>query len=547
MAVFKRFSPNLASAFWVVLMIVTWLAFAPTQAGGMASYIIVVGNSMEPGFHIGDLVITHKETNYQIGEAVVYRNLELGNFVFHRIISEDMGRFTLQGDNNSWIDTYQPSREEIIGRLWLHIPKGGVYVQKMRAPLAMAMAAGALGGFLAIGMIRGKSRGNKHMANPSIQGQFASFRQKMQNWFTPTNKSESGQLSDTFQGNMLEGSFFALGVLALISLIFGIISFSRPASRIVKEDFPFEHVGFFSYSASGPQDVYDSSAIKSGDPIFPRLTCSIDVNFQYTFIAQNIGALKGTHQLTATIVEPVSGWQRSVPLQNETAFSGNAFGSSAKLNLCQMEKLAQSMEEGTDFHPGSYILTISPNIKLTGDISGRLLDSSFNPSLTFNYDRVHFYLAHGEEQENPLNPTETGALSEERQEVNTVLLFGTEFAVPALRWFAVIGLVGSLAGGAFLGMRLQHLSRNDQDKYIRMKYGSMVIDAHTVDTVNLSGLVDVTTVDDLAKLAEKFNTMILHTENSDSHTYYVRGDGIVYRFVIPAETGSTIPAKEAMI
>ena len=527
------------------MMIVTWLALAPTQAGGMASYIIVIGNSMEPGFHIGDMVIAHKEANYQVGDAVVYRNMELKNYVFHRVISNEMGKFTLQGDNNSWTDTYQPSREEIIGKLWLRIPKGGNYIQKMRNPFIIALVAGALAGFLAVGLFRGKSRGNKRMTQKSIKEQFASVKQKIQNWLIVSSKPGPRQPSNPVQGNFLEGWFFALGALALASLILGIIAFSRPASRIVKDDIHFEHVGFFSYSAPAPLGVYDLNAIKSGDPIFPKLTCTVDVNFQYTFIAQDGENIAGTHQLTATISEPVSGWQRSVPLQDETAFRGNAFGTSVKLNLCQLEKLTQSMEEGTEFHPGSYILTVSPNIKVTGDVLGRALDDSFDPRFTFNYDRIHFYLSHGEELGSSLNPTETGTISEERQIANTILLFGVELAVPALRWFAMIGLVGSLVGVAYIGMKLQNLSQSDQSRYIRMRYDSMLVDVQHADSINLSNMVGVTSIEDLAKLAEKFNTMILHAESGSSHAYYVRGEGTTYRFVLSVETGSTIPEREA--
>ena len=545
MAVFKRFSPNFISTFWVVTMIFTWLAFAPTQAGGMASYIIVIGNSMEPGFHIDDLVIAHKEADYQVGDAVVYRNKELNNFVFHRIISDEMGRFTLQGDNNSWTDTYQPSREDVIGKLWLHVPKGGVYIQKMRNPFIMALVAGALGGFLVIGLFRGKSRGSKRMAQKSVQEQFASVKQKIQTRFASAGRPGPGQPSNPVQGSFLEGSFFALGALALVSLILGIISFSRPASRIVKDNVQFEHVGFFSYSAPAPQGVYDSNTIKSGDPIFPKLTCTIDISFQYTFIAQGSENIAGSHQLTATISEPVSGWQRSIPLQDETTFSGNAFGTSAKLNLCQMEKLTQSMEEGTDFHPGSYILTVSPNIKATGDVLGRALEDSFDPNLTFNYDRIHFYLFHGEEQGNSLNPTEAGIISEERRIANTIILFGVELAIPALRWFALIGLVGSLAGIMLIGMKLQNLSKSDRSKFIRMRYDSMLIDIQNADNIHSSNLVDVTSIEDLAKLAEKLSAMILHAESGNSHAYYVQGEGTAYRFVLPGETGSTVLEKEA--
>ncbi|MFT3892696.1 MAG: signal peptidase I [Anaerolineales bacterium] len=547
MIVLKRFSHIFASAFWIIAMILIWLLFAPTQAGGLASYIIVIGNSMEPRFHIGDLVIAHEETNYQVGDAVVYRNQELNNFVFHRIIGDERGKFTLQGDNNSWTDTYQPAREEIIGKLWIRIPRGGVYMQKLRNPLVMALVAGALAGFLVIGQLRGKVRGKKRMGKKSFQNQFSALKQKAQNWFIPSDKPENGGASNSSAGNMLEIWFFILGTLALISLIIGIISFSRPASRVVNDEIQFENIGFFSYSSPAPQGVYDSNTIKSGDPIFPKLTCSVDVNFQYTFIGQEAQNITGTYQLTATISETISGWRRIVPLQEETTFNGNAFGTSAKLNLCQIETLLQSMETGTDFRPGSYILTVSPNIKVIGDLSGHALDSTFAPQLTFAYDRVHFYLVQTDEQRNPLNPIMIGTISNSHSVPNTILLFGVELAIPLLRWFAVIGLVGALAGVTFLGVKLQELSKKDQSQFIRMRYNAMLVDIHQTMVVNKADIVDVTSIEDLAKLAEKFSGMILHAENSDSHAYYVRDGATTYRFVLPIETGSIIPENEAYI
>ena len=543
MSLSKRFSLNLLSAFWLVLMVVIWLAFAPRQAGGAASYVIVVGNSMEPGFHIGDLVVTHAQAAYQVGDAVVYRNRELDNFVFHRIIAEQADTFTLKGDNNSWIDTYQPARAEVLGKLWLHIPRGGTHIQKLRNPFVAAGAAGALAGFFALGLFREKPGGKKRMANKSFSDQFASVGQKIRNWFTAPGKS--GKTPQPVQGSFFEGSFLVLGALALASLIVGIIAFSRPASRFVRDDLPFEHVGFFSYTSPAPQGVYDSNVIQSGDPIFPRLTCAVDVSFQYTFIAQGAGTIAGSHQMTATISEPVSGWRRSVPLEEVVAFSGSAFGATAKLNLCQIEKLTQSMEEDTDFHPGSYVLIVSPNVQVTGDVSGRALESAFNPSLSFYYDRAHFYLLRMDAEENPLNPTASGAVGGQRQAANTVLLFGAELAVPALRWFAVIGLAGSLAGLFLLGARVQEMSQRDQNAYIRMRYESLLVDVRDAGAAETAPVVDVASVEDLAKLAEKFNAMILHTEFNGSHVYTVRAEGAAYRFVVPVETGPIIPGKEA--
>lgn len=545
MTIYKRFSPNLLSGFWIVMMIAMWLAFAPVQAGGMASYIIVIGNSMEPNFHIGDLVIVHEEAQYQVGDAVVYKNRELENFVFHRIISQSMGRFTLKGDNNTWTDTYQPAREELLGKLWLHIPKGGSAIQKMRSPFAMALIAGVLGGVLAASILKGKPKGRKNMNRNSVREWFALVKQKAGNRLANAKSFET-QKTESNQRNLLEASFFVLGLVVFASLILAIVSFSRPATRTAQDDVRYEHLGFFSYSASAPQGVYDSNYIKSGDPIFPRLTCSVDMTFRYTLVAVEVNQLAGTYQLTATISEQASGWQRIVSLQEKASFTGNAFDAHATLDLCRMEALTQSMEQGTDFRPGTYILTITPNISMDGNVSGRTLQTTYNPKLAFVYDRVHFYLVQDDKGGNFLNVNESGILSQKRTEANTIHLPGTELAIPRLRWISVIGLISSLGGLVVLGMQLQNLSRSDQVKFARVRYDSIMVDVQNANSVNASNVIDVGSIDDLAKLAERFNAMILHAKERDAHAYYVQGEGITYRFVMnPHQTDPAVPAKDA--
>lgn len=523
------------------MMIAVWIAFAPTQVGGMASYIIVIGQSMEPKFHKGDLVIVHKEPRYEVGDVIVYQNKILKSFVFHRIISQQLGHYTLKGDNNSWVDTYKPSHKEAIGKLWLHIPRGGTAIQKIRSPFLMALIAGALGAVLATSLLSNKAKGNKPMNNKAIREWVTSITQNVQSWLT-TNKSRPDESLNFNKGEIWEGSFFVLGLVALSSLILGIIAFSRPASRTTQDDISYEHLGVFSYSASAPMGLYDSDTLKSGDPIFTKLTCSVDVNFQYTLVAGQAKNIVGTYQLTAMISEQVSGWQRIVPLQEETAFSGTAFGSTTKLDLCKMESLAQSMQERTSSHAGSYALVVTPNIKLNGELSGRVLESTFDPSLTFRYDHTRFYLVRDGEPGNPLMVTETGILSEKYQEANTIILLGREIAVPTLRLIALFGFIGSLSGLILLGLIFQHLSRHDQENFFHVKYNSMMINVQNVDSIPSAGMIDVTAMEDLARLAERFGTMIWHGEQNELHTYYVQAGGTTYRFTMNTnKRKTTIP------
>jgi signal peptidase I len=530
MAAYKRFFPNLQSAFSLVVMITVWIAFAPTQVGGMAAYIIVIGNSMEPKFHIGDLIIAHRELTYQVGDAIVYQNPQLKSFVFHRVIATGSGHYTLKGDNNSWVDTYQPAQEEVVGKLWLHIPRGGLAIQKIRSPFAMALIAGVVGAIFATSLFANKARGNNRMNSKSMREWFTSIRQKIQYGVKTTDNPKPQKSSNISHAEVFEGLFFVLGLIAFSALVLGIIAFSRPASRIRQDDRNYEHLGFFSYSASAPQGVYDTDTIKSGDPIFMKLTCAVDINFQYTLVAAQAKDIAGTYQLTAIISEPISGWQRHIPLQTEASFSGTAFGTTAKLDLCGIESLTQSLEANTDVHAGSYTLVVTPNVKLNGEIAGRLLESTFKPALTFRTDHIQSYLVRGEEQENPLVFAETGFLRKEFAEANTMHLFGREFAIPALQLTALVGLIGSLFGLILLGLRLQNLSQVNKDKFFQIKYTAMMIDIEDADVIESSSLIDVLSMDALAKLAERFNTMILHAEHRGLHAYYVQAGGITYQF-----------------
>ena len=170
MAIYNRWLPAFLSAFMPVFLAALWIIFAPIQMGGQSAYVIITGNSMEPGFHTGDLVIVQPAPAYNIGDIVAYHNADLERYVFHRIIRKELNRFVLQGDNNTWIDAYQPTQEKLIGKLWIHLPSAGKAVQWARLPINMSIIAGALAGLLATTLLLGQQRHGRR-------------RKSLQEWF----------------------------------------------------------------------------------------------------------------------------------------------------------------------------------------------------------------------------------------------------------------------------------------------------------------------------------------------------------------------------
>ncbi|MBC2724837.1 MAG: signal peptidase I, partial [Desulfosporosinus sp.] len=132
-------STPILSAFCLVAIIFGWLLIAPQFFGGQSTYIIIIGNSMEPDLEYGDLVLVRDSTDYTIGDIVAYTQPDVGA-ILHRIISIENGAYTLKGDNNSWEDSYNPCKQEIIGKLWIHIPSAGKYFQKFRTPAIFTSA-----------------------------------------------------------------------------------------------------------------------------------------------------------------------------------------------------------------------------------------------------------------------------------------------------------------------------------------------------------------------------------------------------------------------
>ena len=538
MSTSKGWSSSVIASFWLVLIAVIWASFAPTQIGGPASFLTISGTSMEPNFHLGDLVIVHKESDYKIGDVVAYRNLDLDNNVFHRIIGQENDRFIMKGDNNSWVDSYHPLPIDVIGKLWLYVPGAGIWVQAIRQPMNMGIIAGLLAGLMAISIPNQKVKGNKRMKSISIQDWIAKLnpiralkdrisRMKANGKTTPgSSPKRSAPTSGT-----VEAIFFALGLVAFASFLIGLIAFVNPATKNVPDDVNFRHLGFFTYSAPAPAEVYDSNGLKSGEPIFPKITCSIDLAFQYMLVGSlPKDVIVGSYQLVAVIAEPISGWQRTIPIISQTPFASNAFMARASFNFCQVETIIEEMENQTDFHAGSYTLSIEPVVKVTGTLSGHHLNDVFQPQLTFDYDRSHFFIIRDDPKVDPLSPSQAGLIRDFRSTANTISILGIGVGVPVLRVGSIIFLLLSVAGLIGFEKYLQGIGDEDPHAFILAKYGSILVDVQNIKAVQNSNVIEVATVDDLAKLAERNNVMILHEVRRQVHYYSVDGNGISYQY-----------------
>jgi signal peptidase I len=480
-----------------------WIAFAPTKIGGWTSYVMVNGISMEPGYHTGDLVIVRKAQTYQAGDVVAYRDAQMGAYIIHRIIGIEQGGFVLKGDNNSWRDPYHPTLDEIVGKQWIYAPKLAGVILWFRTPVNLSLTLALLGGVLMSSMIVRTSQGQKEKKGPSIQS-----------------------------SGWLEGSLYLLGLLLLGFLGLSIFAFAKPITRPV-ENIPYIQDGNYFYSATGMPGVYDTNVVRPGEPVFPKITCFLNIGLTYNILGGQFQNVAGTQQMSMRVMDEQSGWQRTIPMIAQTAFTGSSFFSAAALDLCQVQALLDMVEQQTGLHTSTYTLEIVANISFSANTaSGQMVTDTFDPALTFNFDKVHLYLAENNTGTNPLHSTAQGSVSNSNMEANTLSILGSEYTVGFIRLCALLGLGMSLSGLVVLGALVFNAARQSKDALIRLRYGSMLMDVYGQNINITSRMIDVASIEDLAKMAERQNAMILHTTFHSVHYYLVQSHAATYRYIL---------------
>jgi len=123
---------------WIIVAIDAWYLW-PSQLGGHTSMVIVSGESMEPTYFDGDLVIARK-MEPSIGDVIIYAPEGLGGSqIVHRIIggnAED--GWQLQGDNNDFIDPFTPTGDEVKGVVLVHYSNFGRVTVLLLNPMVWA-------------------------------------------------------------------------------------------------------------------------------------------------------------------------------------------------------------------------------------------------------------------------------------------------------------------------------------------------------------------------------------------------------------------------
>ncbi|MEJ2011663.1 MAG: signal peptidase I [Anaerolineales bacterium] len=526
----RRHTHALTTSALLVLMAAIWIVLAPTKFGGQASYVMVAGASMEPTLKRGDLVIVREAQSYEVGQIVTYRHPTIGPII-HRIIDRQGSRYTFKGDNNDWVDSYQPTASEIVGAAWIYLPGAANWLLKLRMPAGLAL----LSITTAVILMMTLSRNSNSTRKQDRKETFVSRSERFASW-----------------AENLDGAFFALGAIAFAALLLGLFAFTRPMTVSAPDDIAFEHHGRFNYHAGGPPGVYDGGKLVVGDPVFHQLVPEIGVDFDYQFISRATSELEGSYSMSA-VVSDASGWRRRIELIPETGFDGAELEIGSRVDVEQIVGLTQLLQERTGTQRKVFNVDIIPELKIAGTLDGQAFEDQFAPLLSFQLDDLEMYLRGPDPlsgEGDPLAPSSGGFLPRARTEPTTISILGLDLTVESARWTAGLGFGIGLAGIFGLWLAVRGVSQHDRAAEIQIQYGSLLIEVEQLELQPGLKQTDVRSIDDLAKLAERSGGMILHIDRGEEHVYCVKVDEICYRYILlttdeDADSGRTGDEGEA--
>ena len=513
---------RIVAGFVLVTLLALWRLLAPLPVGGTVSYVITHGISMLPKYEAGDLVLVRKADRYAVGDVIAYRSANLDQPVLHRVVEAGDQGYVTKGDNNSWLDSDHPTDADVMGRTWAHLPGAGNWLAKARSPVGASL----LLGLVALSFFVGNDR--KRKRQPAGSG--------------PPMRGVTARTLDPAGKTVVS----VIAALSILFLALGIYVFSQPATETRVGNGSVDHVGAFSYHAEVPKSpVYPDGNVDPGQPIFLRLVDQLDVMFDYTLQSDKEATVSG-EALVFARVTGASGWKKTVPVAGRTAVADGRAHLEGTLDLRSIRRFVNQVQTITGLPEAEQTVELVGRVAVEGEVASQPMSERFTPVVTFSMSAYQLQvrrlpssdeeIAGGDIAAAPEDPlaflrhTQPAELALTHKVGSKVHLLGASVPISSLRQISLIGFLIALGAMFVAWMRLSRPSgEGNEASRISARYGDWLIPVGSMRTES-SAMVEVKSIEALARLAELYERMILHEEAHGLHSYYVEQEGTLYCF-----------------
>jgi len=493
------------SALVALLLAAVWL-FWPLALGGGTTYVTTHGVSMEPRFHTGDLAILRTESAYTAGDVVAYRSVSLDTVVMHRIVSVDGDRFVIQGDNNSWLDPDQPSSNLVLGKLWLRIPQGG----KVLVALSSPVGVGVLGAVaLALAGVARRPR-SRHAARRARR--LPAFRASL----PASVRAYARQVALT------------CGVVALLAGIGSGVLLALPSTQVSARTLHVTQKGQFSYSGTAQAGTtYPVGRVTTGDTIWTKLVKDLSVSFTNTVSGADLAGLQGAMRLDVMIAS-ADGWSSYLGSSPVVALADGTVTAVAEVDTPRATAFLAKHYVEIGAPGGAATLTVTPVAVTTGTAGGKKFEAGSPAPLVFSLDGTSLRLSGKAAAALTSSSTTDVAIGEVIPREFTVLSLTIQIGLARF----IVGALFALALAVFAGAAwIGRTARGDAADEFVVRHADRILPVTAFDPG--ATVIDVSDAESLHRVAERFDTLVLHHAGEDEDVFAVRDVDATYRFVVP--------------
>lgn len=506
----------------VALVLATVWLFWPSTLGGATTYVATHGVSMEPEFHTGDMAILSPADRYSVGDVVAYRSETLDTTVMHRIVSADADGFVTRGDNNDWLDQDRPTEDEILGRLFVRIPHGGQALAALMSPgFLFSLAAGLL--VLLGGMQDPRGRRTARWLRSRAPGLATSTRRsarqagaRARSGFTMSTRGRARQLA------------LGAGAVALVAAVGCGVLLATPPTRTETRTLEVSQQSQFSYSGTAVAGTtYPSGVIATGDTVWNRLLEGLTVSAATTVSGPGLADVTGSVRLDV-VVAASDGWSAVLTTGTATALQAGAGTAAVAVDVDAAMQLLTRHYEETGSSGGGGTLTVTPVSETSGTVHGRPFSAGPTAGLDFALDATSLRPLSTEPAD--LAPVVATSVQIEEVAPRTFPVLAASVPIGVARKLAgavlLLALV-ALAAGAWVG-RIGH--GNVSDRFL-VRHADRILPVASFTPG--STVIDVSDAESLHRMAERFDTVVLHHAGPDEDVFAVRDLDATYRFVVP--------------
>jgi signal peptidase I len=494
------------SAAAALLLAAVWF-FWPVGLGGGATFVSTHGISMEPGFSTGDLAVLRAADSYAVGDVVAYRSESLDTVVMHRIVSGDADGFVTQGDNNDWLDEDRPAGDEILGRLLVRIPQAGKVVDTPGA-LPFAAAAG-------IGVLGLAHRPRPRRGSPAARRRRAVPRPARAGFPMPV-RARARQIA------------LGAGAVALLAATGLGVLLSLPATQTDVRTVQVVQQGTYSYTGTAvPGTTYPTGVLATGDTVWTLLARQVTVSFTNTVSAPGVVDLDGALRLDV-VLAAADGWSAVLTSGTPAALEDGTATASVVVDPERAAALLDRHLTEIGTPGGSATLTVTPVAETTGTVEGRRFSAEAPAGLAFTMDAASLRPAGN--AGTSLAPTVSTPVQVEEVLPRRLQVLSVAVPIDAARIVTGALLVAALLVLVAAGW-IGRSDRKDVADSFLVRHADRILPVASLAPG--AAVVDVADAESLHRVAERFDTLVLHHAAPDEDVFVVRDVDLTYRFVVP--------------